>query len=166
MSVALAYEDYTSFQGRINDTGASADSKTVLKMYKDTLSHLLQSVTEGQRLREALNALDEIYKSCNQEGWDGYDASPITERAYNEAIKLICLLPSAIPMPEIVPEPTGDIALEWYRGRQHVFLVSCAGKGAITYAGLFGLGNKAYGREYFGESLPSILVKNINRLSE
>lgn len=112
-----------------------------------------------------LRALDEVFEECSQEGWDGYDARPISEETYNEARIFIESLPftSSIPMPDIIPEPGGEIALEWSKGSRQVFVASVAGKNEIVYAGLFGI-NKTHGAEYFGDSLPAIIINNLKRL--
>ena len=105
-----------------------------------------------------------LYKECSEENWDGYGAEPISIGAYLEAVKLAELLPSSSPVPEVVPEPNGEIAFEWYRGKRFVFVVSVGGNNVINYAGLFGSSTRAYGSEYFGDKLPSSVIGNIQRL--
>lgn len=114
---------------------------------------------------QALQSLDRVFEECSQEGWDGDGASPVTEDAYLEARRLIMSLPtiSFFPMPEIIPEPSGEIALEWSKGNRQVFVASVSGKNQIVYAGLFGV-NKTHGIEYFGDSLPSAIIENLRRL--
>jgi len=103
-------------------------------------------------ITEALQSLNEVFEECSEEGWDGYDALPITEEAYFEAIKLIKSLPvTSFPMPEVTPVPNGKIGLEWYREKRQVFVASVSGRNEIVYAGLFGV-NKSHGTEYFGDS--------------
>lgn len=121
------------------------------------------SVPFRRPLEAALESLLEVYEESSKADWDGYGASPVTEDAFYEARKLIQLLPSSVPMPEISAEPTGEIGLEWYRGKRFTFVVSLSGKNILTYAGIFG-SNKTHGTEYFGESLPSIIVENLRRL--
>lgn len=165
MTAALAYMDYTSFPGQTGTAGVSDESELVRKMYRNAISHFFEPISEAQRVVETLHALNEVYEGCREEGWDGYDAKPVTEDTLVEAAKLVFLLPSSIPMPAVSPEPTGEIALEWYKDREHVFAASLGGRSIITYAGLFGPDNKSHGTEHFGDSLPSIVVENINRLS-
>lgn len=110
------------------------------------------------------NQLYEIYRECSEANWDGYDAIPMSKNTYFEAIKLIELLPSYLPEPEIMPEPTGEIAFEWYKGKQFVFVISVGGKNIITYAGLFGKSSKTHGTEYFADNLPLVIIENIKRL--
>lgn len=132
---------------------------------KDYLSNapITESVTIGRPLEAAIESLLEVYEESSKADWDGYGASPVTEDAFHEARKLIQLLPSSVPVPEILAEPTGEIGLEWYRGRHLTFVVSCGGGNILTYAGIFGI-NKIHGTEYFGGSLPSIIVQNLRRL--
>lgn len=141
----------------------SPESAKMLGMLEDALNHLLETSVQHQRLEDALIALDGVYQECCESNWDGYGAEAITEDAYQEAFKLLRLLPSNIPIPEIVPEPDGAIGLEWSKGRRFVFVASVCGENFITYAGMFGV-NKIHGTEYFGDSLPSVVVENIRRL--
>ena len=115
-------------------------------------------------MKKVLQSLNKEFDECSEEGWDGYDALPITKEAYFEAMKLIKCLPiTSFPMPEVAPEPNGEIGLEWFIGRRQVFNASVSGKNEIVYAGLFGV-NKVHGTEYFGDSLPFAILENLKRL--
>jgi hypothetical protein len=105
-----------------------------------------------------------IYRECSKSGWDIYSSIPISVRVFLEATKLLDLLPSDSPSPEVTPEPTGEIAFEWYKGKNHVFVISIGGKNTISYAGLFGRHSKTYGAEYFFDELPRLVVDNVSRL--
>jgi hypothetical protein len=43
----------------------------------------------------------EVYKECSGADWDGYGAVAVTPDAYEEAKRIIDLLPSSIRLPEI-----------------------------------------------------------------
>ena len=77
---------------------------------------------------------------------------------------MIASFPLFLPLPDVVPEPTGEIAFEWYKDKHHVFVISVSGNNIITYAGLFGKMSKTRGTEYYTDSLPSIIIENIQRL--
>jgi hypothetical protein len=141
----------------------SAESGKMLGMIEDAVNHLLETSVEHQRLDDAVAVLNDVYQECCESNWDGYGAQAITEEAYQEAFKLLTLLPSNVLMPEVVPEPTGAIGLEWSRGRRFVFVASVCGENFITYAGLFGV-NRIHGSECFGDSLPLVIIENIRRL--
>jgi hypothetical protein len=144
--------------------GFGTDSATLHELHDEILKQLEQTETLGSR-GEILRSLDDIFVECSEQGWDGYDATPITEEAYLEARRFILSLPitSFMPMPEIIPEPSGEIALEWSKGSHQIFIASVNGKNEMTYAGLFG-SNKTHGQEYFGDSLPTIMLENLKRL--
>lgn len=140
-------------------------SKKVVKAINRWVSELWrrESITFGHLLDKMHTSLYETYQACIQPDWDGYGAAALTEDAYEEAKKIIDLLPSSIQTPEIVAEPTGEIAFEWYRDRGRVFVISVSGKHRITYAGIFGE-NKVHGSEDFEETLPLEIIGHIRRL--
>lgn len=123
-----------------------------------------EELIKWQRLSETLKFLQEVYKECSVEDWDGYGATPISIGAYSEAARLLTMLPSSTPLPDITPEPSGEIALEWYKGKKSVFVISLSGNNIISYAGLFGEASKAYGTENLGDLLPKSILENIHRI--
>ena len=109
-------------------------------------------------------ALYRVYREGSEANWDDDGAYPINEQTFLEAQMLLDQLPSELPLPEVLPEPTGNIAFEWYKGKRHIFVLSVDGKGIIEYAGLFGRHSKSYGAEYFSGQLPELIVSHILRL--
>jgi len=105
-----------------------------------------------------------VYHECSEQDWDSYDGMPISDKTFWEAVKLICLLPQDLPSPEVMPEPTGEIAFEWYKDRKHVFVISVGGKERISYAGLFGRHSQTHGVEYLPDRFPQSIINNIRRL--
>ncbi len=162
MSTVALHTDFTSISN-FPDIGFGPDFDALKKSYDALVGKFRNAETLG-RLDEVLQSLKDVLIECSEEGWDGYDALSITEEAYFEAIKLIKSLPiTAFPMPEVTPEPNGEIGFEWYRESRLVFVASVSGESEIVYAGLFGA-NKTHGTEYFGDSLPSIILENLKRL--
>ena len=121
------------------------------------------TATIGRPFEEARQSLKVLSRECSEANWDGYNALPITENTFEEARKIIELLPTSIPMPEILAEPGGEIGFEWRKGQKLIFVISVEGKYRINYAGIFG-SNKIHGSEYFGEMLPSVVIENLRRL--
>ncbi len=140
-------------------------SRKILKNVRDEITKLRgsESITFGRPLYEVHSSLLDVYRECSCADWDGYGAAAITPEAYEEAKRIIDLLPSSIQMPEIVAEPTGEVGFEWRRGRGRIFVISIDGRHKITYAGLFD-GNKTHGTEYFGETLPAAVIEHLRRL--
>jgi hypothetical protein len=139
------------------------DSRAIGRIFSD-IDNGNTTQTLGGR-RDLLNKLNEIFTEHSNSNWDGYDAKPISGDAYLEAEKLIRVLPinPTFPIPEIIPEPGGEITFEWYRDKREVFVLSVSGQNEIVYSGLFG-SNKIHGIEYFGDSLPSVILDTLRRL--
>ena len=163
MSTASPCDVFISISN-LPSIGFGAEVEKLKKYYRGIVSEFRNTETLG-RSDEVLQSLNEVFDECYEEGWDGYDALPITGSAYVEAKRLIESLPltSFFPMPEVVPEPNGVIGLEWYRKNRLVFIASVSGRNEIVYAGLFGA-NKTHGTEYFGDSLPLVILENLKRL--
>ena len=135
-----------------------------LEIVDKSLSDYLKETAIGLLREQALLSLEEVFKECSKGNWDNYGAKPISYKAYAEAKRLIEWLPSSFPMPEIIPEPTGEIALEWRKDRQFVFIISVGGNNIITYAGMFGKDNKIHGTEFFVDASPTVIIRCIQRL--
>lgn len=115
--------------------------------------------------QKTFSLVDEVYKECSEEDWDGYGAKPIKEEAYLQALELVDALPSSLPLPEVIPERSGDLALEWSKGKRAVLVISVSGEKMIQYAGIFGT-SKIHGSEYLEDFLPQVIIENISRLGE
>ena len=115
---------------------------------------------------QVLDELLEMYKEHSVENWDGCDAEPVSQKAYLEAERFINLLPPSLDAPEIIPEPSGEIAFEWYRGKRFIFVASLSGDSTISFAGLYGRTSKIHGSEYFGNRIPDAVIGYIHRLLE
>jgi hypothetical protein len=115
---------------------------------------------------QVLDELLEMYKEYSVENWDGCNTEPVSQKAYLEAERFISLLPASLDAPGIIPEPNGEIALEWYRGRRFIFVASLSGDSTISFAGLFGRTSKIHGSEYFGDRIPDSVIGYIHRLLE
>ncbi len=131
---------------------------------KDVDLRLLEWGIPFDWLDQAFQDLEEIYDECSIENWDGYGARAITQETYFEASKLLELIPTSYPMPDICPEPNGGIGLEWYKERGYSLIVSVSGRNIIIYAGLFGENNEAHGTEHFTNSMPQVILNFLKRL--
>lgn len=127
-----------------------------------TVSLYLKGIIDWTDL--ALEELEKVYEECLEANWDGYGAMPISRETYSKARKLLRMMPSSLPRPDISSEPDGEITFEWYKEKYSVFVISIGGNNLITYAGLFGKSNKIHGTEYFADELPKIIRHCIRRL--
>lgn len=151
-------------------TGLSPENSRFKKHIKYIYEELIVSISIYQKilLAEKLKELNGIYRECSSPNWDGYNANPISRDTFNQAIGIIRLLSNDylnLSIPDIVPEPDGDIAFEWEYNEGQTFVFSINEDKTINYAGIFGP-NTVHGNEKFIETLPSAIVYNLNRLNQ
>jgi hypothetical protein len=108
--------------------------------------------------------LRRVFQESSAGNWDGEGAEPISDATYQEASRLIRLLPVIFPMPEVTPMPNGQIGLEWYLARNRTFVVAVGGNQVLTYAGRFASDRSTHGTERFMDSLSASVVSNLQRL--
>ena len=149
-----------------NNNGSSEASNDLQKVFEDCIIRLRRTEMWNHQGR-VLSELKKIYWEYSEKNWDGYGALPISQEAYHEAVRFLEVLPlSWLPIPNVGPEPEGDIGFEWTFGKNRIFIVSINGTNIITYTGLLGTGNKTHGTEVFDGSIPQTIVNNISRVSQ
>lgn len=133
------------------ELGVSQISQQLAKYTMRIRNHASETISLGWR--EALNQqIIEIQSRCNKSGWDGYDATPIDKKTMFAAIIFLKLLPDYIAIPDIVPEPSGEIGFSWEKGDDVIFVVSVSSE-TIVFVELFGP-NKNHGERQFLSELP------------
>jgi hypothetical protein len=160
MTVAVANTDNVSFLASYSNLGHGQEATEVERLLENIFIHVRLSAP----YQLAEESLFEVYKEHSEENWDGEDARPVTRDAYLEAREFLKLLPTIFPTPSIVPEPTGEIAMEWYKDNGRVFLISFGGNGVITFAGMFGRNATLHGTESFEDFIPPMIIDGIRRL--
>ena len=109
--------------------------------------------------------LARVYRESQEIASDEeYSAKPLLKEAYVQADKMISLLPSQFPAPEISPEPDGRVGFEWYVEKGLSLVISVGADNTIYYAGRFGNQNKANGSERFKDAIPKAILDNLTRL--
>lgn len=156
----------TSIYTDPSNIGFSEISKTITKNHRDAFTNFFYEpipITIVQGAKKTIEILNEIYEECSKEDWDGYGANPISFDAIQEAKRFIQLLPYKLPQPEVVPEPTGEVGLEWYKDKDSTFVISFNGRKTLAYAGIFG-SKKIHGTTYFEDLIPLIIYEEIKKL--
>lgn len=148
-------------------SGNSEESSLLRKYYTEELRTDSKTAAAGRykRIANLIELLVDIYSDCNQTGWDGYNAQPITESALIDAIRLYSLLPKDIIQPEVTPEPDGSIGFEWYTNAWRTLSMSVNGDNIIVFSGLFGGNDTDHGHKPLADKLDPSLVSMIDRLS-
>ena len=150
--------------GKIAFSQTTADAIPIIFRYDS--SNIPDPLLEHRRFAGLISAVDELSMENSLPNWDGYEAKPILRSVRDEAVRLIKMLPSDIPLPEVSPEPLGTIAFEWYKAKNNLFIASVSGKGIVEYAGLYGIGNRDYGTARIENTFPKIVSYHIRRLFE
>lgn len=141
------------------NTGVSVESKMLASIHDD-FNQAVSKTIFGQRLTE----LNEVFLECLDEGWDGYSARPLSIASYTDALNFLRLIPTNIYAPDIVPEPSGGIGLEWISSEAGRFVLSFDGSGTYAYAGIFKTGARVRGIEPMSNLFPKELKDFITRL--
>jgi len=137
-------------------TGLSQESRDIEAEIREIRQKRRELITFSWR--ESLrDELADVIQSCSTAGWDGYDAEPVSAESEIAALQLIESLPEYILSPDVVPEPSGGIALEWRTDDRKHFTLSVSGT-SLVYAGVFGGSCKKYGEEPFFDVLPATIV--------
>jgi hypothetical protein len=134
--------------------GTSKDADLLADKFQSILRGLVSSATGNQRFADPFHTIEEIFERCRAPNWDGEGASPISQVAVAEAQLLLLTLPIKFPLPEIFPETTGAIALEWYQAPGRRYVATFSGNQTVEFAGLFGTGNEIYGELRFPMGIP------------
>ena len=135
--------------------------KNVFKILKDT-----DSIGRKRDLFNKYSELNEIYEECKLDNWDGYNSKAITPETYFAAKNLIDMLNVSylnIPLPELSPEPDGDIGLEWDEEDGNYLIVSINKNNYINYASSIGL-EKSKGFKYLKDTLPNNIINILKSL--
>ena len=116
------------------------------------------AVSAWQLSRQAaLRESREIAKETSRHGWDGGDARPLSRHAKDALNDALLTLTPHVPIPDIVPEPDGGVAMEWSSGKARSLIVSFGPDGGLYYAFQIA-GRRESGRRFFDAQLPSDLL--------
>ncbi len=150
---------------RIDDDPAVSQEADDLRRH---LRRLKQSISEslalGKLREEVKSKLDRAWVDASVDGWDGYGAKAVSSATYGNALAFLETLPTTTPVPDVVPEPDGEIAFEWDYGPWRILSVSVGPTGLLSYAALYGRTSKAHGAEKFIDRLPGAIAVCLDRL--
>jgi hypothetical protein len=151
----------------LGSRGCSETYDRLEKKFLETIAEATKPVSLGWR-RHLSDRAKTLGDECSRKGWDGYEANPISSEAVSRALLLIELLPEGIEMPELVPDPVGEISFEWSDRHDRILSVTPR-KGILVYAAILGHDHTQYGKAPVRSSWPaevhSILTRHFNHAS-
>lgn len=92
---------------------ASADIDPRIKLWDSTAEFSDWKTASKSKMKLVLSKIQTILKECKDFNWDGYQAKPISKKSCDLSLEFLSLLPDNLPFPNLVPEPTGLLGLEW-----------------------------------------------------
>ncbi len=104
------------------------------------------------------NEAADLFFDCSQQGWDGYNAQPISNESVNCVHHLIDILPRNIGFPDLVPEPSGEIGLQWRKGNEKMIVIKLARR-RIIFSVILASDEKYSGQKQFIGQIPVHLEK-------
>jgi hypothetical protein len=159
LTYSLGYTDHLFGEGS-NTSGG--DSLMLARSLAERRRERRAAASAPQSL--ALDSLARTAAECSVNGWDGYDAQRISARTEVLARVILESLPMWMPAPDIVPEPDGDLSIEWDFGPDRIFSISIGEMGKLHYAGLLGGGVERHGVEPFAGVVSTEVLGYIKRL--
>jgi hypothetical protein len=159
----LATDFYEGFLATHTDRGVSKEAEEIRNQIQHVYKNILESLSLGESIKDALSALCEIAGQADVDNWDGYNALQANSLAIQQAFRLLRTIPSTFRNPELGVDPDGEISFEWFLEPRRVFSLSIGPYGELSYAGLFGRSD-THGTEYFSDELPKPILENLNRL--
>ena len=94
---------------------------------------------------ELYKKLFEIFLECSEKDWDGYHANPADPQSFAGTIIFLNYFPSDLPLPDLMPEPNGDLCMVWKNNGYTLMVSVCClinWKGYIKWNGILPEGHK------------------------
>lgn len=139
--------------------GRSSAARYASEEAEGGLNRLRNSVVYSMPFED----VSQTYVDCNNVGWDGYNAQPVTAASRLFAMMLLRSLPLGVAPPEVSAEPDGELTLEWSRSPRRTLSVSISPKGELHYAALIGT-SRNFGSEPFFGDIPTPIITLIHRV--
>lgn len=158
--------DFSSYWRPSRTSKKAISSPNVLDFPNPNNTHRSKSpsIYELSDDDRVLSELANILISCKNEGWDGYNALPITQSSSDITLDFINLiLADGYNFPAIVPDPTGKIAMIWENEKNELIITINSSRKII-----FSMSNKSngylYGVHEFKNDIPLEVLSLIKML--
>lgn len=145
------------------DTAPTIASDGVLTLEEEIQKHNEDvSPTPKQTVISSFEILKKelkyVVKNCLVKNWDKEGAIPISIESINYALEFISLLPNTVSYPELVPEPSGDLAMVWWKNNYHITL-GIDKDGNAAYGATTPNDGKQFGDFAFSYEIPKEFVQ-------
>lgn len=140
--------------------GASEDSQKITRYGLDWKKHYSIPSSICSREKDVAELFNEIYANeYRSDNWDGENAKAIQLATIHFARYVVALFDKKIPLPEVVPEPNGDVGMEWVFNNEHI-VISISKDAGYTYAYISDEGGRQYGSgKLRGNGIPDNIIR-------
>ena len=145
-------------------TGSQGSSNAALTLDR-TLGQALAERNSApgreSRMQALWELLAEIASECSAPNWNGEGASAVGVYAFDEASRVLDLLPERLLPQDVYPEPRGAIAFHWMPGDGKHIVISVSGNRSIEFAAVRGPLDEEAGRKPFSTLLPPAVMVHL-----
>jgi hypothetical protein len=145
------------------DRGQSDAYNTISQSLRELLQELREPISSGEGYADAVAQLEDLLVECAEVDWDGYGAAPIDLAAFEQAQRLLEVLPSSFSFPFVSADPDGEVSFDWFQGDSDVFSLSVGADGRLSYAGVFGP-SRVFGTEFLSDEIPEAVLGQLRRI--
>jgi hypothetical protein len=111
-----------------------------------------------------------IRDECQTADWDGQGAIAITDQVIAIAEKVVGalfeLVSKGTPLPDLVPEADGEIAISWSVDSDRLLSLSVGAHGKINFAGQFGKEGGIHGWQPINAASPRALDESLQDVAK
>ncbi len=104
-----------------------------------------QQNVSARQIQALFKKLNKVFAEAKTADWDGDGAEAISDAAYFNATRLLSVLPTNCPQPDIIADNDGFIELEWSNNNKN-FSIYITDTNLVLYAGYYGEYNRLSGR--------------------
>ncbi len=154
--------------GLLTPAWSKAESPEALDLSEkqaDVRRDLQSSLTVRDTSERLFSELDDLASDASHQGWDGYDAAPISPEACKFALRFIRALPTTGPLPTLSVDPDGEVSFEWHFGKRRVLSVSIGPAGRCTFAWVSGQ-RSTRGTDWIEHEIPASIVFALRQLGQ
>jgi hypothetical protein len=146
-----------TFFGRLSrvEVGFSDAAARLRRGIDESLEHYLKP-----RLDQLVPEIEEVVVSSHTVGYLGI---PVDQETADMGVEFASRLPRFAPIPEISPDPDGEISFDWIQASGRMFSVSVNKSGRLAYAGWFGENSRVHGIEKLADRLPKAIADGLER---
>jgi len=149
-----------------SESAVSSEARAVQKSVIEIVDTAERSHALFGEKAAAISQIWALANECEESGWDGEGAEPISPLAANLAAAFIRALPVGLPLPEFAPEPDGSISLDWIESRNRLFSVSVGQNSRLAYAWLDGTDRGHAVARFDGQFVPRRILDGIRGIMD